>query len=57
MGNTKYYEDNCELTFERLFGNSNFSTTGYANLENSHYYKPDGRPETERDERNQHHEK
>ena len=53
----KYYEDNCELTFDRIFGNSNFSTTGYAYLDNSHYYKPDRRPETERDERKQHHEK
>ena len=53
----KYYEDNCELTFDRIFGNSNFSTTGYANLDNSHYYKLDRRPETERDERKQHHEK
>ena len=57
MGNTKYYEDNCELTFERLFGNSNFSTTGYANLDNAYYYKPNRKPETERDERKQHHEK
>lgn len=57
MAFSKYYEDNCELTFDRIFGNSNFSTTGYASLDNSHYYKPDGRPENERDERNQHHEK
>ena len=57
MAFSKYYEDNCELTFDRIFGNSNFSTTGYANLDHSHYYKPDRRPETERDERKQHHEK
>lgn len=57
MALSKYYEDNCELTYDRIFGNSNFSTTVYANLDNSHYYKPDIRFETERDERNQHHEK